>query len=105
MGDVNLETTKIIHAEATNLNDIIFTIEVNEGYFDRFDEYVDLASGLEFMVVDRPHTTLHGTQEIKCRLLTEIDSLKFLRNTFNEEFYAPGYVTYMGEVKDERTEV
>lgn len=105
MDNVDLGNIKIIHAKATNLNDMVFTIEVDERYFQKGDECKDLESGIEFIVIDRPYTTLQGKCEIRCKLLTKINSLRFLRNTLFEELNAPGYVIYKGEVKDERTEV
>lgn len=105
MDIVNLENVKIIHVTATNLNDVIFTIEVNERYFTKGDECRDLESGLEFIVIDRPYTTLQGKCEIRCKLLTRINSLRFIKNERMEMLNEPGYVTYKGKVKDERTEV
>jgi hypothetical protein len=105
MDIVNLENVKIIHVTATNLNDVIFTIEVNERYFTKGDECRDLESGLEFIVIDRPYTTLQGKCEIRCKLLTRINSLRFIKNERMEMINEPGYVTYKGKVKDERTEV
>lgn len=105
MDSVNLENLKIIHATATNLNDVIFTIEVSERYFIKGDTCRDLESGLEFIVIDRPYTTLQGKDEIKCKLLTRINSLGFIRNERMEMLNEPGYVTYKGKVKDERTEI
>lgn len=105
MDFVNLENVKIIHVTATNLNDVIFTIEVDERYFTKGDECRDLESGLEFIVIDRPYTTLQGKCEIRCKLLTRINSLRFIKNERMEMLNEPGYVTYKGKVKDERTEV
>lgn len=105
MDFVNLENLKIIHVTATNLNDVIFTIEVDERYFTKGDECRDLESGLEFIVIDRPYTTLQGKCEIRCKLLTRINSLRFIKNERMEMLNEPGYVTYKGKVKDERTEV
>lgn len=105
MDNVDLGNIKIIYVTATDLNDAIFTIEVSERYFTKYDKFVDLESGLEFIVIDRPYINLQGKWEIKCKLLTKINSLKYLENTHYDDLYEPGYVTYMGEVKDERTEV
>lgn len=105
MDFVNLENLKIIHVTATNLNDVIFTIEVDERHFTKGDECRDLESGLEFIVIDRPYTTLQGKCEIRCKLLTRINSLRFIKNERMEMLNEPGYVTYKGKVKDERTEV
>lgn len=49
--------------------------------------------------------TIQGKYEIKCKLLTKINSLRYLGDAHYDDLYEPGYVTYMGEVKDERTEV
>lgn len=80
MDNVNSEFVKTVYATATNLNDIIFTIETNERYLEKYDEFKDLESGIEFIVVDRPYRTLSGKWEIKCKILTKINSLRYLRN-------------------------
>lgn len=35
---------------------------------------------MEFIVVERPYRTLEGKWEIKCKLLTKINALRYLRN-------------------------
>lgn len=82
------EFIKTVHVTATNLNDIVFTIETDERYLDKHDVFKDLESGMRFIVTDRPYRTLQGKWEIRCKLLTEINSLRFLSNTVNEEFYS-----------------
>lgn len=71
---------KTVYAENSDLNDIIFTIQVNERYLEKYDEFKDLESGMEFIVVERPYRTLEGKWEIKCKLLTKINALRYLRN-------------------------
>lgn len=71
---------KTVYAENSNLNDIIFTIQVNERYLEKYDEFKDLESDMEFIVVERPYRTLEGKWEIKCKLLTKINALRYLRN-------------------------
>lgn len=71
---------KTVYAENSNLNDIVFTIQVNERYLEKYDEFKDLESGMEFIVVERPYRTLEGKWEIKCKLLTKINALRYLRN-------------------------
>lgn len=71
---------KTVYAENSNLNDIVFTIQVNERYLEKYDEFKDLESGMEFIVVERPYKTLEGKWEIKCKLLTKINALRYLRN-------------------------
>lgn len=46
---------KTVYAENSNLNDIVFTIQVNERYLEKYDEFKDLESGMEFIVVERPY--------------------------------------------------
>ena len=71
---------KTVYAENSDLNDIVFTIQVNERYLEKYDEFKDLESGMEFIVVERPYRTLEGKWEIKCKLLTKINALRYLRN-------------------------
>lgn len=71
---------KTIYAENSNLNDTIFTIQVSERYLEKYDEFKDLESGIEFIVVERPYQTLEGKWELKCKILTKINALRYLRN-------------------------
>lgn len=71
---------KTVYAENSNLNDIIFTIQVNERYLEKYDEFKDLESGMEFIVVDRPYRTLEDKWEIKCKILTKINTLRYIKN-------------------------
>lgn len=71
---------KTVYAENSNLNDIVFTIQVNERYLEKYDEFKDLESGMEFIVVERPYKTLEGKWEIKCKILTKINTLRYIKN-------------------------
>lgn len=78
---------KTVHSTDTNLNDVEFKIEVDENYLQKDDEFRDLESGLEFIVVDRPYRTLQGKWELRVRILTKINSLKYLRNKLTAWVY------------------
>lgn len=104
MDNVDESFIKTVYVTATNLNEVIFTMEVDDRYLDKHDEFKDLESGLEFIVVDRPYHTLQGRWEIRCKLLTKVNALRFLRNKVNEELYEPGFVIYKKKAEDERTE-
>lgn len=71
---------KNVYAENSDLNDIVITIQVSERYLEKYDEFKDLESGLEFVVVDRPYRTLEGKWEIKCKILTKINTLRYIKN-------------------------
>lgn len=93
---------KTIQVTGDNLSDIIFTLEVSENYFQKYDEIKDINTGLEFIVVDRPYRTVRGIWEIKCKLLTKAKCLRFVKNTYLDKFYG----NYERKIdKDERTEV
>lgn len=71
---------KTIYAENSDLNDLVFTIQVSERYLEKYDEFKDLESGIEFIVVERPYRTLEGKWEIKCKILTKINTLRYIKN-------------------------
>lgn len=71
---------KNVYVENSDLNDLVFTIQVNERYLEKYDEFKDLESGIEFIVVERPYKTLEGKWEIKCKILTKINTLRYIKN-------------------------
>lgn len=102
---VESDLIKTIQVVSTNLNDIEFTIEVDERYFVKDDEFKDLNTGMQFIVVERPYRNSQGRSEIRCKLLSKIQSLRYTENKVTEWMYEPGYVRYVKKIEDERTEV
>ena len=92
---------KTIQVTGDNLSDIVFTLEVSENYFQKYDEIKDVHTGLEFVVIDRPYRTVRGNWEIRCKLLTKAKYLRFVKYDYLDEFYNNSEKIN----KDERTEV
>ena len=76
---------KTIHAVATDLNDLVVTIRVSENYFTKYDKFIDLDSGLEFVVIEKPYRTIDGKWYIRVQIITEIDKLRYKCNALEDE--------------------